>query len=183
MVSVVRWPCHLFYLARIFVFASPTLPPCHGNKWYMVFPFLLLFGAPTHHDEYGVGEWNGRKCWICVFPRCFSDLRAIKVNLIKWFLAFAEYLWCQDFNVSQKVMGYIKIDMYIYTAPNIDICYATYYSAESHSLFKINLQKSKMSVDSVSVHYDTILLKPCLYIGLVYVSFPSLSNQCVFHWN
>jgi len=39
------------------------------------------------------------------FPRCFSDLRAIKVNLIKWFLAFAEYLWGQDFNVSQKVMA------------------------------------------------------------------------------
>jgi len=45
--------------------------------------------------------------------------------------------------VSQKVMGNIKIDMYIYTAPNIDI---------SHSLFKINLHISKMSVDSVSVH-------------------------------
>lgn len=44
MVSVVRWPCHLFYLARIFVFASPTLPPCHGNKWYMGSPFCFFSG-------------------------------------------------------------------------------------------------------------------------------------------
>jgi len=89
------WREFLFLLVQRHLAMNANVKGIPGNP--------LFGGTNSMNMEQASGEPANVE--YVFFPRCFSDLRAIKVNLIKWFLAFAEYLWGQDFNVSQKVMA------------------------------------------------------------------------------